>query len=71
MTRAALVLLGSLVAAVVALPAQAPLAFEVASVKLTQSSDASTVLQFLPGGRVTLRGVPLRNVITWAVPASS
>ena len=52
---------------VVALQAQsgagAPLAFEVASVKINKSGDAGMRMAMQPGGRVTVSNVPLRQLI--------
>ena len=63
----ALLLTGALVATVVG---QAPPAFDVASIRLNTSGDASSGTHNLPGGRVTITNLPLRNMIRTAYGAN-
>jgi uncharacterized protein (TIGR03435 family) len=44
-------------------PQAAPKAFEVASVKINKSGAMESDVQLLPGGRVTLRNVPLKLLV--------
>ena len=46
--------------------AQAPASFEVASVKRNVASDNDVFIQLQPGGRLVIRGVPLRQIVNWA-----
>jgi uncharacterized protein (TIGR03435 family) len=46
--------------------AQAPVAFEVASVKPSVSSDVNAFIQFQKGGRVIVRNIPLHTIMLWA-----
>ena len=65
---AALVAVGLTAVLVVSVGAQA--AFDVASIRLNTSGDPSSGTHDLPGGRVTITNVPLRNMIRTAYGAN-
>lgn len=54
----------------VSLAAQAPPAFEVASIRPNTSGDPRSGTRNLPGGRVTITNLPLRNMIRTAYGAN-
>ena len=59
-------LLGVFVVATGIVAAQPPSSFEVASVKRNVAEDNNVFIQMQPGGRLVIRGVPLRQIINWA-----
>jgi uncharacterized protein (TIGR03435 family) len=61
-----LILLGVVAATAAASPAQAPPAFEVASVKANTSGQLPQTVDVQPSGRLTIANVPLRRIITMA-----
>jgi uncharacterized protein (TIGR03435 family) len=60
------ILLGVFAVATTAVAAQAPPSFEVASVKPNVAAGNNVFIQMQPGGRLVIRGVPLRQIINWA-----
>jgi uncharacterized protein (TIGR03435 family) len=60
------VLAGGWLVATGALLAQSAPSFEVASVKPNASGGLEAYWQFQPGGRVVIRNLPLRTIISWS-----
>jgi uncharacterized protein (TIGR03435 family) len=59
-------LLGVFAVATAVVAAQEPPSFEVASVKRNLDPGNNVFIQMQPGGRLVIRGVPLRQIINWA-----
>jgi uncharacterized protein (TIGR03435 family) len=60
------ILFGMLAAGTAMLAAQTTPAFEVASVKPNAAAGNNVFFQMQPSGRLVIRGMPLRQIITWA-----
>jgi len=69
--RLAVSTLSVLAAFSVTAAAQAPLEFEVASIKRNTSGDLSNPVQTLPSGEIRVMNTPVRNLILRAYPLSS